>query len=385
MREVYLDNSSTTRPFDQVAERMSKVMTEQYGNPSSIHKMGIDAEKIMNEAKETLAAALGVKPGEVLFTSGGTESNNLAIKGIATKYRKRGSHIVTSAIEHRSVLNTMQDLEEDGFEVTYLPVNAKGQINPADLEEVISKDTILVSIMHANNETGVVQPLEKINDILIRQPIKPVFHVDAVQSFGKMPLVLFNTDIDLLTISAHKVHGPKGVGALFIREGINLEPLFLGGEKEKGRRSGTENVPGVAGFAEAIGLLFNKKEEEVHGIKGLRDNFVTQLQKKIPGIMINTPLEESVPHIVNITFPDIQAEVLLRNLESEDIYVSTSSACNSRKKRASHVLKAMGLTKDDVEGAIRFSLSVMNTQEDMEYCLEKIVPAYERLKKMVKF
>lgn len=359
-------------------------MTDHYGNPSSVHKMGIDAEKIIYNAKEILAGSIQVKPSEILFTSGGTESNNLAIKGIANRYKKRGSHIVTSSVEHKSVLNTMQDLEEDGFQVTYLPVDNHGKVSPEQLQEVLSEDTILVSIMHVNNEMGVIQPLQAISDVLIRQTKKPVFHVDAVQSFGKIPLELFNSDIDLLTLSAHKVHGPKGVGALFIREGIKMEPLFLGGEQEKGRRSGTENVPGVAGFAQAIRLVSENLEQSANKMQILRNQLADQIKASISEARINTPLEDSAPHILNVSFPGIRAEVLLRHLETEKIYVSTSSACNSRKKRESHVLKAMGLTENEREGAIRFSLSIFNEETDISYCIDKMVPVLKRLKKMSK-
>jgi len=236
--------------------------------------------------------------------------------------------------------------------------------------------------MHANNETGVIQPMDEISNILIRQKSKPVFHVDAVQSFGKLPLALYNSDIDMLTVSSHKVHGPKGVGALYLREGINVDPLLLGGGQEEGRRSGTENMPGIAGFAEAISLIYENREKKVEEIKRLRDGLANKIQEKIPAVKINTPLENSVPHILNISFPGLKGEVLLRSLESEGIYVSTSSACNSRKKKASHVLNAMGLTNSELEGAIRISLSVLNNKEEMDYCFDKLMPVFKRLKKM---
>ena len=381
---IYLDNAATTRPFDEVIEVVGRVMREDFANPSSLHHLGVKAEEVMDESRQILANALQVDPGEVFFTSGGTETNNLAIKGAAKAQRKRGSHIITSVVEHKSILNTMQALEEEGYEVTYLPVNGDGIVDLQLLEEVLREDTILVSIMHVNNETGAIQPIDRIEQLLRKHDTKPLFHVDAVQSFAKIPLHPYHSDVDLLTLSSHKIHGPKGIGALFKRRGVRLASFLDGGGQEKGIRSGTENLPGISGFATAIELNFERIFERQNHMSHLRHMIRDNIQRTFDDVVINTPDERfAAPHILNVSFPGLQGEVLLRKLEKAEIYVSTGSACTSGKNTPSHVLTAMGKSKEEVQGALRFSFSFMNREEDIGQVMEHLVPAVQRLKRMI--
>jgi len=379
---IYLDNAATTRPFDEVIKVVGKVMREDFANPSSLHHLGVKAEEVLDESRQILAEALQVEPGEVFFTSGGTETNNLVIKGAAKAHRKKGQHIITSAIEHKSVLNTVQSLEEEGYEVSYLPVNSEGIVDLQVLEKTLRKDTILVSIMHVNNETGAIQPVDRIEEILRKHDPKPLFHVDAVQSFAKIPLHPHHSDIDLLSLSSHKIHGPKGMGALFRRQGIRIAPLLDGGGQEEGMRSGTENLSGIAGFARAVQLNFKQIFERQNHMSHLRRIFRNKLEEALGGVVVNTPDDRfAAPHILNVSFPGIQGEVLMRKLEAEGIYVSTGSACTSGKSTPSHVLKALGKSQDEVQGALRFSFSAMNREEELEQVMEHLVPAVEKLRK----
>jgi cysteine desulfurase len=372
-KEVYIDNSATTRPYPEVITEMSRVMDEEYGNPSSLHRRGSEGERILNTSRQVLADILGVKNSEVIFTSGGTESNNLAILGIARRYRKRGNHLITTAIEHSSVLQAFNQLEKEGFEVTYLIPDKNGVIDPKKAAEALTSGTILVSIMHVNNEIGSIQPISRISKTLKAKNSAVIFHVDAVQSFTKFPLNPQQQGIDLLSISAHKFHGPKGVGALYIKEGIHLEPLNWGGGHEKGLRPGTENTPGIAGMALASKISTADRREKIKKMNSLKEKLISSILTEHPWAQLNGPQgEEGSPHIFNISFPGLKGEIILHALEEHLIYVSTGSACHSSAKEPSHVLRALSLNEEAMEGAIRFSLSDLNTEEEMDYAASKI-------------
>ncbi|NLY44225.1 MAG: cysteine desulfurase [Clostridiaceae bacterium] len=384
-KEVYLDNSATTKPYKDVVDAMVEMLTENYGNPSSLHKKGIDAERAIKKAREAIARVLDVKNTEIYFTSGGTESNNIAIQGIALAHRKRGNHLITTAIEHPSVLNTFKFLEEMGYRVSYLSVDSHGIISLEELEKEIRDDTILVSIMHVNNETGAIQPVEEVRRILNAKKSKAFFHVDAVQSFGKIPFTPKQMGIDMLSISAHKLHGPKGVGALYVNKGVLIRPIVYGGSQEVGLRSGTENVPGIVGFGKAVELIFDNIDEKIRKMYSLKEGLKQRILEKIDNVFINGQLEgKSAPHILNVSFPGIRAEVLLHALEDKGIYVSTGSACSSNKPSPSHVLTAMGVSRECIEGAIRFSVSELNSMEEIEYCVEQLSAIVVQLRKYVR-
>ncbi|MDO9535989.1 MAG: cysteine desulfurase family protein [Bacillota bacterium] len=373
IKEVYIDNSATTRPYPEVISEMSRVMDEEYGNPSSLHRRGSEGERILNTSRQVLADILGVKNNEVIFTSGGTESNNLAILGIARRNRRRGNHLVTTAIEHSSVLQAFNQLEKEGFEVTYLVPEKNGVIDPQKAVEALTSRTILVSIMHVNNEIGSIQPISRISKMLKAKNPAVIFHVDAVQSFTKFSLSPQQQGIDLLSMSAHKFHGPKGVGTLYIKDGIHLEPLNWGGGHEKGLRPGTENTPGIAGMALAAKISTADRRENMEKMNSLKEKLISSILTEHPWAQLNGPLEEEgAPHIFNISFPGLKGEIILHALEEYFIYVSTGSSCHSSAKEPSHVLRALGLNEEATEGAIRFSLSHLNTEEEMDYAASKI-------------
>lgn len=385
-QEIYLDNSATTRPAPEVVQAVVECMERIYGNPSSVHRKGLEAERAVARAREAVAGILGVEPKEVIFTSGGTESNNLALKGAAFSYSNRGKHIITTEIEHPAVRNVCRDLEEDGFEVTYLPVDGEGVLRAGDLERALRKDTILVSTMYVNNETGSVQPLEEIAKIIKgagNGDKIPVWHVDAVQALGRLPLFPQKTGIDLVSLSAHKVHGPKGVGALYVAGGISLRPQMSGGGQEGNLRSGTENVPGIAGFGAAAAKLEKGGGRAAEHMAGLRKMLVEGILDTIPGCRLNGPppgSRRAAPHIANISFNGVRGEVLVHWLEGEGIYVSTRSACSSRKPAEHGVLKSLGLNEREMEGALRFSFSPGNTVEEVKIVLRKLKEAVEELR-----
>ena len=378
--EVYLDNSATTRPYPEVIQEMQRIMAEEYGNASSLHRRG-RAERIMSSSRQVLAEILGVKSGEIIFTSGGTESNNLAIQGIARRYRRRGNHLITTAIEHSSVLQPLQQLEKEGFEVTYLLPDSKGVIEPQKVAEALTPRTVLVSIMHVNNEIGSVQPISQISSIIKNENPEVIFHVDAVQSFSKLPVSPEEQVIDALSLSAHKYHGPKGIGALYIREGVVLNPLFWGGGHERGLRPGTENTPAAAGMALAARLSFNGRKEKIRRLYSFKEKIISSIEREHPWARLNGPREEGAPHIFNISFPGLKGEIILHALEEHSIYVSTGSACHSDSKEPSHVLKALNVDKDSLEGAVRFSLSFLNTEEEIDYAADRINSVIAELKK----
>ena len=361
--EIYLDNSATTKPYQEVVDKMVLALTTQYGNPSSIHKKGIEVEREIKEIRRNIARSLGAKENEIYFTSGGTECNNTIIRSVARLNKKTKNHIISTVIEHPSVLATLKDLESEGFEVTYLPVDKDGKISIEDLKNAIKKETILVSIMHVNNEIGTIQPIEEIGKYLKSLDEKIYLHVDAVQSYAKIKFRPSRYNIDFMSVSGHKLHGPKGIGFMYVKENNRIKPLLTGGGQEIGIRSGTENVPGIYGIGEAVKVINKDLEGTIDKIRELRDLLKEEILANIDDVKINTP-EDGVCHVLNVSFRGVRGEVLLHYLEQKEIYVSTGSACSSKKK-GSHVLNAIGLTPEEIEGAIRFSLSDLNTKEEI--------------------
>ncbi len=364
---IYLDNSATTRPYPQVIEAVKRAMDSYYGNPSSLHSLGIEAENVLKQARLVVAQALQVKPSEVFFTSGGTESNNTALKGVAFQFQQRGKHIITTQVEHPCVYDVCKQLEEFGFSVTYLPVDQDGRVSPDELVRAIRPDTILVSVMHVNNELGTIQPIDQIGKLLKQHP-KIVFHVDAVQSFGKLPIRMHEWGIDLLSLSAHKFYGPRGVGVLAKREGLQIQPLLIGGGQEAGLRSGTENIPGIAGMAKAIRLAEEDRNRETGRLYGLLQTLREGIEQ-LPECVVNTPKTEVAPHIMNFSVPGAKAEVLLHALEERGFLVSTKSACSSKTGEPSRILLAAGMGHERAVSAVRVSLGRNNQLQDMEQFL----------------
>ncbi|HEY5584507.1 MAG TPA: cysteine desulfurase family protein [Ruminiclostridium sp.] len=376
IREIYLDNSSTTKPYDEVVQYIYEVSKDFYGNPSSMHTKGIEAENLVKHARVQLADALKVDAKEICFTSGGTESNNLAIIGFLKANPRAGKHIITSEIEHPSISEVYKQLACVGYIVDYIPVDSQGIIKLDALRAALESETALISFIHTNNETGSIQPIEEINKI--RKAICPaaVLHIDAVQAFGKTRIYPASCNVDLLSISSHKIHGPKGMGALYIRKGIKIKPILLGGGQEKSLRSGTENVPGICGFGLATEKTFADINESYTQVSALKEHFLLNIKKCFEDAMINSP-EQASPYIINVSFPNLKSEVLLHHLEQTNIFVSTGSACSSLKNKHSHVLKAMGVSSKYIDGAIRFSLSSSNTISDMDEtinALKEIIP-----------
>ena len=381
MKEIYLDNSATTRCFPEVAQLMTKIMCEDYGNPSSMHLKGVEGEKYIRQAKEIIAKNLKVTEKEIFFTSGGTESDNLAIIGTAMANRRRGNHLITTMIEHPAVLQTMQYLENLGFRVTYLPVDEYGLIHLEDLERAITKETILVSIMHTNNEIGSLQPIFEAGAVIKRKNPNTLFHVDAVQGYGKFRILPKKMSIDLLSVSGHKIHGPKGIGFLYVNEKVKIQPIIFGGGQQKGMRSGTENVPGIAGLAKAIEMIYASLDDEVAKMYRLKEYFISQVSK-IEGIKINGKTgTDSAPHVVSVSVRGIRSEVMLHSLEERGIYVSAGSACASNKPQTSATLKAIGVERELLDSTIRFSFSVFTTKEEIDYTvrvMSDIIPMLRR-------
>ena len=375
--QVYLDNSATTKCYDEVAELVCRVMCEDYGNPSSMHHKGVEAEQYVRYAKETLARLMKVNEKEILFTSGGTESDNIALIGTAMAHHRRGRHLITTRMEHPAVLQTMTYLERQGFDVTYLSVDREGRIRLQELERAIRKDTILVSIMHVNNEIGSVQPIAEAGELIKRCNPQTLFHVDAVQGFGKFRIYPSRMNVDLLSVSAHKIHGPKGVGFLYIRAGARVNPIIYGGGQQKGMRSGTENVPGIAGLAKAADLVYENLDQDVDRMYELRQKLIDGVSR-IEDVRVNgCPGREGAPHIVSLSVRGVRSEVLLHALEEKEIYVSAGSACSSNKPQISDTLKAIGVERDLLGSTIRFRLSVFTTAAEIEYtiqALEEMVP-----------
>lgn len=375
--EVYLDNSATTRVFPEVAELMTKIMCEEYGNPSSLHMKGVQAENYLRYAKETMAKLLKVNEKEIIFTSGGTESDNMALIGCAYANNRRGRHIITTQIEHPAVLKTCAFLEKEGYRVTYLPVDSRGQISLEDLRRAMTPDTILVSIMYINNEIGSVQPIEAAGALIKQMNPQTLFHVDAVQAFGKARIYPKRLGIDLMSASGHKIHGPKGIGLLYIGEKVKIQPILYGGGQQMNLRSGTDNVPGAAGMARAAELLYAHYDDDIANLYRHKAYFMDGV-RKIADIRINGLLPEkpdgegTAPHIVSVSVPGVRSEVLLHALEDKGIYVSAGSACAARKPQPSATLKAIGAEKSLLESTVRFSFSVYTTREELDYTLREM-------------
>lgn len=374
---IYLDNAATTRALPQVAEKMTYMLCEQFGNPASVSIMGLAVEREIRNAAQILARGIRAKEEEIFFTSGGTEGDNWAIYGAAQGNRRRGKHFITTTIEHPAVRNPMKALEEDGAEVTWLGVDHKGLISLSALAEAIRPDTVLVSIILVNNETGVVQDGVAIGKLIKEKNPATLFHVDAVQAFGKYPVDVEKMKIDLLTMSAHKIHGPKGVGMLYMRKGVKVKPLLLGGGQQKGQRAGTENGPGVAGLGVAAAYAFGHMQESIIHVSQLKAQLVAGILEMEHTRINGDDSPSASPYVLNVTFSGLRSEVLLHALESKGIFVSAGSACDSKKKVGSPVLTAMGLAFAEIEGAIRFSFCPQNTIDEVEECLralQELVP-----------
>jgi cysteine desulfurase len=359
---IYFDNSATTKPYKEVLDTFLKVNESYYANPSSIHSFGGKVEKLIHQSREQIASLLGIKTKEVFFTSGGTESNNLAIKGTALQYGHRGKHIITTKIEHPSVINAFKQLEDFSYSVTYLDVDDRGKVHPQELKEAIQDDTILVSVMHVNNEIGSVQPIREIAMILKQHP-KILFHVDAVQACGKVPLILDEKLIDLCSISAHKIHGIKGTGMLFVRDGLELSPILSGGEQEGNLRSGTENTGGIVSFSKALRMHLEESKQKLV-IMEENQQFLRGELEQIEGVTVHTPINDHAPHILNFSIMDFKGEVLIHALDRHDVYVSTTSACSSKQSKPSQTLLSMGVADGLASNSIRISLSFHNTMEE---------------------
>jgi cysteine desulfurase len=375
--EAYFDNGATTKVFPQVREIMAQTMEVEYGNPSSMHMKGVYAEQYVKDAKEIIAKSLKADPKEILFTSGGTESNNMALIGTAFANIRNGKHIISTRIEHPSVYNPLFYLEEQGFEVTYLPVDDHGIVKMDVLEAAIRPDTILVSVMYVNNEIGSVQPIAEIGKIIKKMNKNTIFHVDAIQAYGKYVIYPKRMNIDLMSVSGHKIHGPKGIGFLFIKDKTKINPIIFGGGQQKGMRSGTENVPGIAGLGKAAELIYQDHDAKIAHIQGLKDRFISKVME-FPDVKNNSG---EAPHVVSISFKGVRSEVLLHALEEKGIYVSAGSACSSNKPAISGTLKAIGLTKEYYDSTLRFSFSIFNTEEEVDYameCLGELLPVLRR-------
>lgn len=379
--EVYFDNSATTRCYDSVKDIVVKAMTEDFGNPSAMHLKGVEAEKYIKSSAESLARLLKVQEKEILFTSGGTESDNLALIGAAFASKRSGNHIITTSVEHPAVSQPALFLQEQGFEVTYLPVDSRGVVKMDALKAVLREDTILVSVMYVNNEVGAVMPVEEIAALVHEKSPKALFHVDAIQAFGKYRIYPKKMGIDLLSVSGHKIHGPKGVGFLYINEKAKIQPQILGGGQQGGMRSGTDNVPGIAGLGAAAVEIYKNLEENVENMYRLKEHIAQGLEK-IGDIRINgMDLREGAPQILSISVMGVRSEVLLHSLEERGIYVSAGSACSSHKRKPSATLAAMGMSKDQIESTVRLSFCEENTIEEADYFLQvmgELVPMLRR-------
>lgn len=370
--EVYLDNSATTRCYPEVADIVTRVMLEDYGNPSSMHTKGMEAEKYLRNAKKIIANVLKVQEKEILFTSCGTESDNMALIGCAFANQRAGRHIITTMIEHPAILQTCAYLEDQGFQVTYLPVDETGRIRLEDLKNAMTSQTILVSIMHTNNEIGSVQPIKEAGEMIKQINPNTLFHVDAVQGFGKFRIYPKKMNIDLLSVSGHKIHGPKGVGFLYVNEKVKMKPIIFGGGQQKGMRSGTENVPGIAGIAKATELIYQNFDEKVEHMYQLKEYFIQQVTQ-IEGIKINGLTgRDSAAHVVSVSIQGIRSEVMLHALEEKGIYVSAGSACASNHPAVSATLKAIGVEKQYLDSTIRFSFCDANTREEIDYTVTQM-------------
>lgn len=384
--EAYLDNAATTRVFPEVREMMVHVMEEDFGNPSSKHTKGITAENYIKEAKETICTQLKCKPKEIIFTSGGTESNNMAFIGTAIANRRAGKHVITTRIEHASVHEPMAYLEEMGYDVTYLPVDSTGRVSVEELENAIRKDTFLISIMYVNNEVGSVQPIEQIGQMLKKKHPQILFHVDAIQAFGKYKIVPKKLGVDMMSVSGHKIHGPKGSGFLYVNEKVKIRPILFGGGQQDGMRSGTENVPAIAGLGVAVKEIYTGHLEKRAKLYELKKRLIAGLQD-VDGVTINAlidPIEETAPHIVSVSFANTRSEVMLHALAQKGVFVSSGSACSSNHPELSGTLQAIGVKSELLDSTLRFSFSVMTTSEEIDYAIEVVKEVLPVLRKFTR-
>ena len=379
---IYFDNAATTRALPEVAEKMTYMLCENFGNPASVSVMGLEVEKEIRKAANILANGIRAKEEEIFFTSGGTEGDNWAIYGTAEGYARAGKHLITTKIEHPAVTNPMKALQEKGYDVTWLSVDEKGHISLEELENAIRPDTILVSVILVNNETGTIQDAEAIGKLVKQKNPNTLFHIDAVQAFGKYPIDVQKMKVDLLTMSGHKIHGPKGVGMLYMRKGLKVRPLLLGGGQQKGQRAGTENGAGVAALGVAADTAFRNMQENLAHIKEVKKTLLDGILE-MPDTQLNgDDLDTASPYVLNVTFKGVRSEVLLHSLESKGIFVSAGSACDSRKKIGSPVLTAMGLPFEEIEGAVRFSFCRYNTVEEAKECLQVLKETVPFLRRM---
>lgn len=374
---IYFDHAATTPPYEDVAKTVAEVMARHYGNPSSLHRLGEESAKLLDKAREVSAAALGVRPREIVFTGGATESNNMAIKGAALQFAGRGKHLITAATEHPSVLESVKQMASWGWEATLLPVDGDGCVTADQVRAALRPDTVLVSVMHVNNETGTVQPVEEIGRMLKAAAPRVLFHVDGVQGFGKLPLSMADSRIDLYSLSAHKLRGPKGVGLLYVREGVQLAPLLAGGGQEGGYRSGTENIPYIVAFSKAMRLAAEGREARTTKLYRLRERLTRGLAE-LPELTVNSPAQ-GAPHIVHFSYPGMKAEALLHMLEEEGFFVSTRSACSSKRSEPSRVLLAMGKSKEVASSGIRISLGDEHEERDIDALLAALRQSVTRL------
>jgi cysteine desulfurase len=382
--ECYLDNSATTKAFDEVIEAVKSEMSEYYGNPSSMHIKGFEAEKKIKETTKIIASTLKCDESEIIYTSGGTEADNMALIGIARAYKRSGKHIITSSIEHAAILQSAEFLKEEGYEITYLSTDSNGVVNLEELENSIREDTILVSVMGVNNEIGTVEPIEKISETIKKKNPNTLFHVDAVQAYGKIKLIPKKMGIDLLSVSGHKIHGPKGIGFLYVSYKIKIKPIIFGGGQQKNMRSGTENVCGIMGLGAAVKKIFDNFDEDTSRMRELRERMIKGLTG-CEGVTINgADFENSAPHIVSASVKGVRAEVLLHSLEEKGIYISSGSACASNKPAVSATLKAIGVDKDLLDSTVRFSFSVMTTKDEIDYALLNFKETIEKLRLYVR-
>ena len=380
MKEVYFDNAATTKLDERVLEEMMPYLKNEYGNASSIYKLGRNAKKAVEDSREKIAKVINAKPEEIYFTAGGSESDNTIIRGIAYEYKNKGNHIITSKIEHPAVLETCKQLEKEGFEVTYLDVDENGIVKLEELKNSIRKDTILITIMFANNEIGTIQPIKEIGKIAKENNI--YFHTDAVQAVGIEKIDVVEMNIDALSMSGHKFYGPKGIGALYVRKGIKFQKLINGGHQEKNKRAGTENVPAIVGMGKAIEMAYENIEEHRKKIKDLRDYYISEVERRIPYIKINGDLEKRLPGNANISFRFIEGEGMLLNLDLKGICASSGSACTSGSLDPSHVLLAIGLPHEIAHGSLRISIGKDNTKEEVDYLLDNLEQIVKRLRDM---
>ncbi len=379
--EIYLDNSATTKMYDECVRKMSVAMSDVYGNPSSLHRKGMEAEKLLKYSKETIAETLKVSPNEIFFTSGGTEADNFAIRG--TVKVNRGNHILTTAVEHPAVMSTLEYLAERGYKIEKIPVSKDGIADLNAFSKMVRPDTVLVTAMYVNNETGAVQPVSEMGRIYKSKNPRGVFHIDAVQAYGKFPFTAGKTGADLISLSSHKIHGPKGVGALYIKSGTKIAPIVFGGGQQSNLRPGTENVHGIYGFGIAADLSRNNISEKEQRMRYLIERLKSGIEKNIQDVKINTP-KNCAPHILSVSFNGTKSEVLLHSLETEGIYVSSGSACSSHKKGPSYVLTAMGLDRKLIDGTLRFSVSEFTTEEEIDYTVTALIKIVSRVRMLMR-